>query len=43
MYFGSKIGGIEKMDIDHNSDEISETSYKVIDYKKELSLLEVFS
>ena len=36
------IGGIEKMDIDYSSDEISETSYKVIDHKKELSLLEVF-
>ena len=30
------------MDIDYSSDEKSETSYKVIDHKKELSLLEVF-
>ena len=37
-----KIEGKEKMDIDHSSDDISETSYKVIDYKKKLSLLEVF-
>ena len=37
-----KIEGIEKMDIDYDSDHISETSFKVLDYKKELSLLEVF-
>ena len=37
-----KIEGKEKMDIDYGSDAVSETSFKVIDYKKELSLLEVF-
>ncbi len=36
------VEGREKMDIDYSSEEIAETFYKVIDYKKELSLLEVY-
>ena len=37
-----KIAGLEKMFIDPESKEKAETSYKVIDYKKGLSLLEVY-
>tara|TARA_Y100000589_G_scaffold236516_1_gene223958 strand:- start:801 stop:1766 length:966 start_codon:yes stop_codon:yes gene_type:complete len=37
-----KIAGMEKMVIDPYSKEKAETSYKVIDYKKGLSLLEVY-
>ena len=37
-----KIAGIEKMVVDPDSKEKAETSYKVIDYKKGLSLLEVY-
>ena len=37
-----KIAGMEKMVVDPNSKEKAETSYKVIDYKKGLSLLEVY-
>ena len=37
-----KISGIEKMVVDIYSKEKAETSYKVIDYKKGLSLLEVY-
>ena len=37
-----KISGIEKMVVDPYSKEKAETSYKVIDYKKGLSLLEVY-
>ena len=37
-----KISGIEKMVIDPYSKEKAETRYKVIDYKKGLSLLEVY-
>jgi len=37
-----KISGIEKMVVDPYSSEKAETSYKVIDYKKGLSLLEVY-
>tara|TARA_Y100000591_G_C21759895_1_gene659545 strand:- start:53 stop:1018 length:966 start_codon:yes stop_codon:yes gene_type:complete len=36
-----KIAGMEKMVVDPNSKEKAETNYKVIDYKKGLSLLEV--
>ena len=37
-----KIAGMEKMVVDPYSKEKAETSYKVIDYKKGLSLLEVY-
>ena len=37
-----KIAGMEKMVVEPNSKEKAETSYKVIDYKKGLSLLEVY-
>ena len=37
-----KISGIEKIVVDRNSKEKAETSYKVIDCKKGLSLLEVY-
>ena len=37
-----KIAGMEKMVVDPYSKEKTETSYKVIDYKKGLSLLEVY-
>ena len=37
-----KIAGMEKMVIDPDNKEKAETSYKVIDYKKGLSLLEVY-
>ena len=37
-----KIAGIEKMVVDPDSKEKAETSYKVIDCKKGLSLLEVY-
>ena len=37
-----KIEGIEKMVVDPYSKEKAETSYKVIDYKKGLSLLEIY-
>ena len=37
-----KISGMEKMVVDPHSNEKAETGYKVIDYKKGLSLLEVY-
>ena len=37
-----KIAGMEKMVVDPNNKEKAETSYKVIDCKKGLSLLEVY-
>ena len=37
-----KIAGMEKMVVEPDSKEKAETSYKVIDYKKGLSLLEVY-
>tara|TARA_X000000950_G_scaffold259673_1_gene328273 strand:- start:183 stop:1148 length:966 start_codon:yes stop_codon:yes gene_type:complete len=37
-----KIAGMEKMVVDYNSKEKAETKYNVIDYKKGLSLLEVY-